>query len=1179
VLDLPPAVGAGDDWWARASEAIARAEYEVSPSEDGFRAPNRAQNLRTWYRYDGAEVKSAVLKPGGEWIWKWRTLAFGRPGDMKPSPATVPRAKGTRVEYHRAGLVEWYENTRAGVEQGFTFMSRPAGVGRLRVEGAFSRELRALVSPQGDAISFVDRSGTPVLSYGSLAALDARGTKLPARFEVAECALAIVVDDRGATYPLTIDPLMTTSAWTAESNQVDAAFGYSVASAGDVNGDGFADVIVGAPHFDNGQGDEGRAFLYLGSSRGLSPTYDWTAECDQDSAGFGDSVASAGDVNRDGYADVIVGASLYDGTAKNEGRACVYLGSASGLAASPAWTATGGQQDAFFGCSVATAGDVNGDGYSDVVVGAYAYDGTRTDEGRAFVYRGSASGPDASPSWTVSGGQEAGEFGWSVSTAGDVNRDGFSDVIVGARWYDNGQNYEGRAFVFHGSKFGLITAPAWTAESDQVDGLFGSSVCSAGDVNGDGYGDVIVGAPLYSNGQREEGRAYAYLGSTLGLSAQPAWVAESNQVGAKFGGSVAGAGDVNGDGFDDVLVGASEYDAGQADVGQATLYYGSGTGSLWAAPVWTVVGDRPGARLGCAVSRAGDVNGDGYSDVIVGAYACDNGQAGEGLAFAYHGGATGLNGAEAWTAEANQAHAHFGFSVASAGDVNADGFGDLLAGAPFHQNGQGYEGQATLFPGFIGGLHAATWTAESDQDTALFAYSVASAGDVNGDGYGDVIVGAYLFDETEIDEGRAYLYLGCATGLAATPAWTAHGGQEDARFGYSVAGAGDVNGDGYADVIIGAHRYDHGSVDEGEALVYYGSPSGLGASPGWTAEGNQGGADFGSSVAGAGDVNHDGFDDVIIGARTYDHGENNEGCAFVYLGSASGLAATPVWMGESNQAEARFGFSVASAGDVNGDAFDDVIIGAYVYENGESQEGAAYVYLGSATGPRAIPAWTAESDQVDAFFGCSVAGVGDVNGDGYDDVLVGAYAWDGDETDEGAAFLYKGSHYGLSHNPAWTAEGDQAYAWFGYAVGPAGDINRDGFADVVVGAHKYNNPSDNEGRAYVYYDFRGSGATAAVLEFAQPKGGLRFESIFPNPARSNSVLSYVLPRSGAVRLSIHDLLGRRVAVLADGVEEAGAHSAIWEGRDARGAAVPAGVYWARLESSGATAAQKIVRSR
>ena len=148
-----------------------------------------------------------------------------------------------------------------------------------------------------------------------------------------------MIEDDGATYPLTIDPLMTSPAWTAEPDQIGALFGFSVATAGDVNGDGFSDVIVGALAYDNGQNEEGRAFVYLGSAAGLSTTAAWTAEGDQASAQFGHSVATAGDVNGDGFSDVIVGAYVYDNGRANEGRAFVYHGSAAGLSTTAAWTA------------------------------------------------------------------------------------------------------------------------------------------------------------------------------------------------------------------------------------------------------------------------------------------------------------------------------------------------------------------------------------------------------------------------------------------------------------------------------------------------------------------------------------------------------------------------------------------------------------------------------------------------------------------------------------------------------------------------------------------------------------------------------------------------------------------------------------------------------------------------
>ena len=301
-------------------------------------------------------------------------------------------------------------------------------------------------------------------------------------------------------------------AWSVEANQASARLG-RVASAGDVNGDGYDDVIVGAPQFDDGESDEGLAWVYLGSASGLATNPAWTAESDQAGAHFGTSVSTAGDVNGDGYSDVIVGAPSFDGSQTNGGLARVYHGSGSGLATSPAWTGESDQADAFYGYSVSTAGDVNGDGYSDVIVGAPYFDGSQANVGLARVYHGSANGLATDPAWARDSDQADASFGYSVSTAGDVNGDGYSDVIVGAYRYSSGQTSEGRAFVYLGSASGLGSGPAWTAESDQLIAEFGVSVSTAGDVNGDGYSDVIVGAHQYSSGQTTEGRAFVYLGN------------------------------------------------------------------------------------------------------------------------------------------------------------------------------------------------------------------------------------------------------------------------------------------------------------------------------------------------------------------------------------------------------------------------------------------------------------------------------------------------------------------------------------------------------------------------------------------------------------------------------------------------------------------------------------------
>ncbi|MFZ5946778.1 MAG: FG-GAP-like repeat-containing protein [Stygiobacter sp.] len=935
-----------------------------------------------------------------------------------------------------------------------------------------------------DVVAFRNKKSQDKMYYKGIKVWDSEGKELVAYFSKLEKdEFSIVVNTKDAFYPITIDPLSTTADWTAESNQADAEFGYSVSTAGDVNGDGFSDVIVGAPYYDNGETNEGGAFVYHGSSTGLSTTANWTAESNQTSAEFGFSVSTAGDVNGDGYSDVIVGAHYYDNGEINEGRTFVYHGSSSGLSGTASWTAESNQTSAEFGWSVSTAGDVNGDGYSDVIVGSLYYDNGQANEGRAIVYHGSSTGLSTAENWTAESNQESAYFGFSVSTAGDVNGDGYSDVIVGSRYYDNGQINEGRAFVYHGSSSGLSTTSNWTAESNQESAEFGWSVSTAGDVNGDGYSDVIVGARYYDNGETNEGGSFVYHGSSSGLSTTTNWTAESNQADAYFGYSVSTAGDVNGDGYSDVIVGARYYDNGETDEGRAFVYHGSSTG-LSTTTNWTAESNQAGAHFGNSVSTAGDVNGDGYSDVIVGARYYDNGQTNEGSAFIYHGSSSGLSTTSNWTAESNQGDANFGSSVSTAGDVNGDGYSDVIIGAYAYDNGQTDEGKAFVYHGSASGLNTtANWSAESNNVNAQFGWSVCTAGDVNGDGYSDVIVGAKQYNPASGYEGRAFVYQGSSTGLSTIVKWIGESFQANAEFGFSVSTAGDVNGDGYSDVIVGAPYYDKGDADEGRVFVYHGTVSGLSGTASWTAESNQEIAKFGFSVSTAGDVNGDGYSDVIVGAYAYDNGERDEGKAFVYYGSSSGLSKTANWTAESNQDYAGFGFSVSTAGDVNGDGYSDVIVGAYRYDNGETDEGRAFVYHGSSSGLSGTANWTAESNQANAWFGNSVSTAGDVNRDGYSDVIVGAYYYDNGQTDEGSAFVYHGSSSGLSTTSNWTAESDQVNAQFGWSVSTAGDVNGDGYSDVIVGAYYYDNGQTNEGSAFVYYGNGGTGLRNTIQQY------------------------------------------------------------------------------------------------
>ena len=143
------------------------------------------------------------------------------------------------------------------------------------------------------------------------------------------------------------------------------------------------------------------------------------------------------------------------------------------------------------------------------------------------------------------------------------------------------------------------------------------------------------------------------------------------------------------------------------------------------------------------------------------------------------------------------------------------------------------------------------------------------------------------------------------------------------------------------------------------------------------------------------------------------------------------ISTTADWSAYGDQESGRFGDWVSSAGDVNGDGYDDILVGTQYYDNGQVDEGRIYLYLGSASGPSETPNWTDESDQDYGYMGYRFAPAGDINGDGYDDVVIGADGYDGGETDEGRAFVYYGSEYGLPATPDSWLEIDVANAWFG----------------------------------------------------------------------------------------------------------------------------------------------------
>ncbi|MCB0742393.1 MAG: FG-GAP repeat protein [Ignavibacteriae bacterium] len=973
-----------------------------------------------------------------------------------------------------------YLNNEEGMRQDFTIYTKPIqSRGMLTLSLEVKTNERIIVG--ADALVIKGENSQEYMRYKNLKIWDAKGKILRGWFEEVENNVSnslkkinIVVNDKNAKYPIFIDPLSTTEDWSKEGNQLDAEFGFRVATAGDVNGDGFSDVMISAPYFD----DKGKVFVFHGSATGPSINPDWEMLGSQQDGLFGYSISTAGDIDANGYSDIIVGIPNYGSSLVNEGRVIVYYGFSGGLSYDEGEIVSGGIQNIQLGYSVSTAGDFNGDGYSDVAFSAPFYTLGQTEEGKLFVYYGSQNGLELSTFWSTEGNVDNMQLGTNLSTAGDFNGDGYSDIIVGNPNYEvyvgvNPLNSAGMFAIYFGSGSG-ITSYIFK-KGNEASGHLGKSVFTAGDVNGDGYSDVIIGRnstiDAVYRGVAEVYHGYDFDSDNITsfeLAQAPDWSADlsSSIIVDGFGDAVSTAGDVNGDGFADVVIGAKSFYVDGNFVGGAFLYHGSLSG-LESNYAWMVEGSQNNGLYGKSVGIAGDVNGDGYSDIIIGESDFNN----KGKAYIYYGSLNGMIDNDPEELYGTQIGSEAGTSVSTAGDVNGDGYSDIIIGVPEFSNVQQSEGAVFVYYGTSDGIDQANkLILEGNQDNANFGSSVSTAGDVNGDGYVDVIIGMPGKTIGVNKVGAAYIYHGSLSGLSVTPSNMINGDQSNSGYGFSVSTAGDVNGDGYSDIIIGASTYGLGA--KGAAFVHYGSSSGVSNTPNWTKEGVN--ASFlGNSVSAAGDVNGDGYSDVIIGAYDFSNGQVAEGAVYVFHGSASGLSQNADWSIESNQDYASIGLDVSSAGDVNGDGYGDIVFSGY---NSTNKEGVVYLYHGSGTGLETNSNWSFLGSQNFGQYGFSVNTAGDMNGDGYSDVIVGQYGFDniGSGVDfDGKVYLYKGSENGLGIAEVWSGLGGEEFE-YGISVSTAGDVNGDGYSDILIGAPGYNGTTIHGG-AYLYYgNARGS---------------------------------------------------------------------------------------------------------
>ena len=424
--------------------------------------------------------------------------------------------------------------------------------------------------------------------------------------------------------------------------------------------------------------------------------------------------------------------------------------------------------------------------------------------------------------------------GWSVASGGDIDGDGFDDVLVGAYEDAEGGDFAGAVFVFYGPLLGSINlnlADAKLVGEEPYDHA-GWSMASAGDLNRDGFDDILVGAYGADTAGVSAGAVYVVLGpveGTIDLSEADGRLDGANPY-DYLGISVAGVGDVNGDGYADVALGAYGFDTENDDAGAVFVFRGPllGIRSVTTADA-TLLGGGYGDWFGWSVAAAGDVNGDGLADVVVGAPGVPSADGPDsGAAYLYLGPLTGIRTAAGATAtfRATRGNDRAGGSV-SAGDLDGDGHSDLVIGGWGADEDFQDAGAVWVFYGPVDGNHPldsadAIISGEKDGDNAGIA--VAVVGDVNSDDRADLLVGAVNDDSGGPASGAAWLLYGPLEGEVSLAQADVKliGEVWDDRAGGSVAGAGDTDGDGFDDILVGAHGNDSGGANAGAAYLVCG---------------------------------------------------------------------------------------------------------------------------------------------------------------------------------------------------------------------------------------------------------------------------------------------------------------------------------------------------------------------
>ncbi len=834
----------------------------------------------------------------------------------------------------------------------------------------------------------------------------------------------------------------------------EAEVGFAVSGVGDVDGDGVPDFVSSSPNTSHG-GFSGSARVFSGATGEILDTY-YGSLTFQDE--FGWSVGWAGDVDNDGRADTIVGArqDLYLG-----GTQPGYVTIFSGIDGTVARTHQGALAGDEFGYAVSWAGDVDDDGFDDYLVGA------RTARAPSLARTGSVtlfSGKTGFVLGVVYGDSAGDNFGNDVACAGDANADGYLDLLIGSRLDDGGVGLSENGSVYVVSGESIVTPPFVPAFLYEVGGQeggdhLGESVDGAGDVDADGHDDWIAGALGFGAPFLPVGYAEVRSGDGGSLI----HFVETEIQDDRFGYSVAGGEDVNGDGWPDFAVGAILDDEGGTSAGKVYVYSGIDGGLLYAS----TGGPSPSDWLGYAVDLVPDVKGDGRAEVLAAAsqVLADgyvrvlSSEAGPGVVLDQQKVSATQGGFSGGLSDDDR----FGGAVAALGDLDGDGVDDLAVGASGTDAEQG--SVWILFLDTDGTVLSEVEIAEGlggftgDLDAGdFFGSALAAVGDLDGDRVTDLAVGAPGDDDDGVQEGAVWiLFLNADGSVKATQKITANDGgyalSTSSFFGVSLAGLGDLDKDGVEDLAVGHAADIPIAFFVGAIQVLFLKPDGTVKSHQTITQGaggfggTIGDSDFfAASLANLGDLDGDGVIDLAVGEMNDNDGApptiNLRGAAWVLFlntnGTVKGEQKISSLAGDftgSLVEAAHFGQSVTGLGDLDGDGVKDLAVGSSDDDGGVGR-GAVWVLFLRPDGT--VETHVKISDVYGGFtgqladgdgFGSALAQIRDLDGDGLKELVVGA----GGDDDGATGFGDVGALWVLSQSgvPDFT---------FGSGLNPAGSM-------------------------------------------------------------------------------------------------------------------------------------------